>query len=204
MALDTYTNLQAAIADRIDRDDLTSQIPDFVEIAEARINRWLRVYGLEAITTFQTVSGTAYYALPAGFKEVRHLMVQGDDNRTLIETGADYGHKARPQSDVGKPVFYSILADQFALFPTPDAIYTLELTYTKKPDALSVSNPTNWILDNAPDLLLYASLREAADHIMDDAKVAKYEAAYQGAKAEILQDDKRSRYGAGPLATMPA
>ena len=39
MALGTFTELKDAIADWLDRSDLTARIPDFIALAEARINR---------------------------------------------------------------------------------------------------------------------------------------------------------------------
>ncbi len=42
MALTYYTGLKTSIADFLNRDDLTSVIPDFVALAEAQINRDVR------------------------------------------------------------------------------------------------------------------------------------------------------------------
>ncbi len=42
MPLDTYTNLKATIADTLARDDLTSQIDDFINLVEARHKREIR------------------------------------------------------------------------------------------------------------------------------------------------------------------
>jgi hypothetical protein len=39
MAINNYTELVAAIAEWLARDDLTARIPDFVTLAEAKINR---------------------------------------------------------------------------------------------------------------------------------------------------------------------
>ena len=39
MALDNYANLKDAVADWLDRSDLDSRIPDFISLAEARVNR---------------------------------------------------------------------------------------------------------------------------------------------------------------------
>ena len=51
MALTTYTGLKASIADFLNRDDLTSVIPDFVALAEAQINRDIRHWKMEAISS---------------------------------------------------------------------------------------------------------------------------------------------------------
>ena len=42
MALSNYTELKASIADFLNRDDLTSVIPDFITLAESQINRDIR------------------------------------------------------------------------------------------------------------------------------------------------------------------
>ena len=39
MAISTYAELQAAIKSWSKRDDLDSEIPDFIKLAETRINR---------------------------------------------------------------------------------------------------------------------------------------------------------------------
>ena len=42
MALSTYDELKASIADFLNRDDLTSVIPDFIKLAETGMNREVR------------------------------------------------------------------------------------------------------------------------------------------------------------------
>ncbi len=60
MALDgTYTGLQASIAGYLHRADLTSNIPDFVALAEARIARDLRLRNQIDFDTLTTTVGTA-------------------------------------------------------------------------------------------------------------------------------------------------
>ena len=43
MAINSYSSLQTAVANWLDRSDLTDRIPEFIDLAEARINRALRV-----------------------------------------------------------------------------------------------------------------------------------------------------------------
>ena len=43
MALDSYTNLKAEIADWLDRDDLTARIDTFIDLTEAKLAREIRV-----------------------------------------------------------------------------------------------------------------------------------------------------------------
>ena len=43
MAIGTYSELQTAVANWLDRDDLTDRIQEFIALAEARMNRILRL-----------------------------------------------------------------------------------------------------------------------------------------------------------------
>ena len=51
MALDTYANLQTAIANFLARDDLTTEIVDFIKLTAADINRRLLVRAMETVNT---------------------------------------------------------------------------------------------------------------------------------------------------------
>ena len=65
MAINTYSTLQTAVANWLDRDDLTARIPEFIALAETRINRALRIRAMETVSTaISTASGTREYALP--------------------------------------------------------------------------------------------------------------------------------------------
>ena len=68
MAIGTYSELQTAVANWLDRDDLTDRIPEFIALAEAKMNRVLRISLMENVSTALTmVSGTRDYSLPTGF-----------------------------------------------------------------------------------------------------------------------------------------
>ena len=49
MALTNYTTLKAAIANFLARDDLTSEIDDFIDLTEADFNRRLRIRAMETV-----------------------------------------------------------------------------------------------------------------------------------------------------------
>lgn len=76
MALATYTELKASVANYLNRSDLTSIIPDFISLTEGKLNRdlLLRSSVVRAETT--TTSGTAYYNLPSDIIQLKisHMM----------------------------------------------------------------------------------------------------------------------------------
>ena len=65
MALDTYANLQTAIANELHRTDLTNYIPDWITLAESRINKLLRVRQME--TTQASTIAAGVIAVPTNY-----------------------------------------------------------------------------------------------------------------------------------------
>ena len=51
MAITTYTELKSAVANHLARTDLTSVIPDFISLAEARLSRELETRDQEKRAT---------------------------------------------------------------------------------------------------------------------------------------------------------
>jgi hypothetical protein len=73
MAINSYSTLQTAVANWLDRDDLSDRIPEFIALNEAVFNRVLRLRAMENITTSATVSGTKSYDLPTGYVQMREI-----------------------------------------------------------------------------------------------------------------------------------
>ena len=68
MAIGTYAELQTAVANWLDRDDLTARIPEFIALAEAKMNSNLRISLMENVSTALIMSGGVRdYSLHSGF-----------------------------------------------------------------------------------------------------------------------------------------
>ena len=74
MALDSYTNLKTAIANFLARDDLTSEIDDFIDLTEAYFNRRLRIRAMENVDSSFTIDAETE-ALPTGFLQVKSFII---------------------------------------------------------------------------------------------------------------------------------
>ena len=81
MALSNFTELKASIADWMVRSDLTSVIPDFIEIAEAEMNRGLEHWKMEEGATLSVSS--RYTALPSDFLAVRRAELDDTTPRQM-------------------------------------------------------------------------------------------------------------------------
>lgn len=83
MALDTYTDLLAAAANWSSRADLTSRIPEFIELAEAKINRRLREKDMVTKNAAFSITGE-YVAVPASFGGVKTFYLNTRDRKSVV------------------------------------------------------------------------------------------------------------------------
>ena len=78
-----YTTLQATIASYLARSDLTTQIPEFIRLAEDRLVRDLRIRQLIKVAVTPTVAGDATVSLPSDFTAIKDLHLQGNPPQTI-------------------------------------------------------------------------------------------------------------------------
>jgi hypothetical protein len=199
MALDTYSGLKTGIADYLNRDDLTSIIPSFITLAEAKFNRKLRVR--QMIKRATATLDTQYFAFPSDFLQAKEFQLNTNPITYLqyvTQNQGDYG-SANQFISAGKPQFYTIIGTQLEVIPTPDASYTGELTYYGKITALSDSNTSNWLLAYAPDLYLYGALVEATPYLKDDERLGTWSTLYTNSLGDIEIADQRASVSSTPI-----
>jgi hypothetical protein len=200
MSLSTYSDLQTSIANYLARSDLTSQIPDFITFAENRLRRELRIRQMLKSVTTATVSGDNTIEIPADFLQVRDFVVMTNPIQPLSYSSPSALSNDPRASEVGVPLSYTILANDFQVSPAPDGIYTVKLLYFSAPAYLSSSNTSNVFLTTAPDALLYASLIEAEPYLMNDARINTWGTMYDRAIASLAKSDEEGQYSGVPLA----
>lgn len=196
MALATFDDLKGAIASWLVRTDLTAAIPDFITLAESRINRELRVR--EMVTQDSDTIAVQDLAVPSDFIEVVRL---------TLDTATDKPLEYRPIEDSesrvagvtsGEPRWFSILGGNFRFYPAPDGPYTYTLDYYAKVQALSDSNTTNWLLAKAPDVYLFASLAEAYAFLLEEERETYWTGRFEKARMSLQSADSRAKRTSGP------
>jgi hypothetical protein len=200
MSFSTYAELQTTIAGYLARSDLTTQIPDFIRLAEVRLRRDLRIRQMLNSTTLTCTSGTATVSIPSDFLEVKDFVVTGNPVMPLnYESPSLFSRNSRSM-DGGKPLDYTVLASTFKLAPIPDSNYTLSLVYSAAPPFLSDSNTSNTFLTVCPDLLLYASLLEAEPWLMNDSRINTWGTMFDRGIKSLTDSDEAGQYSGVPLA----
>jgi hypothetical protein len=200
MSYTSYSDLKTAIAGYLARSDLTTQIPDFIRLAELRLRRDLRIRQMLKSVTTATVAGDSTVELPSDFLEVRDFVVIGNPVQPLNYSSPSAFNRNTRSWEIGKPLDYTILANDFQLAPVPDAVYTVKMLYFASPTFLSDSNTSNVFLANTPDALLYAALLEASPYLMDDARINTWGSLFDRAMSSITRSDQQGQYSGVPLA----
>jgi hypothetical protein len=195
MALSNYTELQAAVADWLNRDDLTTQIPDFIALAEASLGRHPAVTH-EELTTL-SITG-ALVALPADCRELLSMYYDETSARGAIEVVSPEELAARKVdfSASGRPRYAAVENNgtyiRFA--PEPDQTYTANIEYAATLTALSGTNTTNWLLTGHPDLYLFGTLVQTAPYLKDDPRMAVWQSMLERGLTELDALVRRRRF----------
>ena len=199
MALSTYSEIQTTIANYLSRDDLTSAIPDFIQLAEIRLRRDLRLRQMLTQTSTTATSGGATISLPSDFLQARDVYVDSDpDFPVTFATPSIFIRNGRT-NESGVPAFYTILGSTIQFAPIPDSNYDIKILYYAAPAFLSTSNTTNLWLTTCPDALLYGSLGEAEPYLMNDPRLQTWGALYDRAIAALTRSDEEGQYSGVPL-----
>lgn len=195
-----YSSLKSTIASYLGRSDLTTQIPDFIQLAEERLRRDLRTRQMLVVARASTTAGDETVGLPTDFLEMRdvHLRTTPASSVSYLSPNSFFATARTTES--GKPVNYTILASEIQFAPIPDAVYGIQMLYYGKPQLLSDINITNVFLSNYPDALLYASLGEAEPYLMNDARLATWASLYDRSIAAISTADQNGEFGGQPMS----
>jgi hypothetical protein len=187
LPLATYSDLKAEIASWLRRDDLAAEIPSFIALVEAQMNRRLRVRPMAARAS-QTWAAE-YADLPADFLVERELKLTANgavhpltyltaeqmDGRTVL---------------TGRPRFYALYGTQLRLSPAPDASYAGEMVYLQAIPALSDAEPSNWLLQSHPDAYLYGALTQSAPYLRADERLQTWGVLFTTVLADIEAADR--------------
>ena len=202
MAINTYSTLQTAVANWLDRDDLADRVPEFISLAEATFNRFLRIRAMETTLADTTPSGSKEDPLPTGYLQMREIHLTTSPIVSLAYITPEIMYRIRSGSVTGKPTNYSILGDNILFGPTPDGAYDYSITYYKAFTALSDAAPTNWLITNAPDLYLYGTLLQAEPFLMNDERVPLWERGVRQVISDLQQQDDKDRHSGSEMRVM--
>jgi hypothetical protein len=199
MALTDYAGLKAGIAEWLMREDLESAIPSFIGLAEAAMNRQLRLrHMLRKVDLVIGDDGTSL--LPSDFLEIRRMELDGEEV-PYLPPGQAGAYSAAWRG--GRVRWYSVVGEALEFTQSTGGSNTGTLLYYARVPSLSDENPTNRVLSEAPDLYLYLSRGASAPFLGDDARLQTWAALAQEAGNALQLKDKEAQYP-GPLVIRPS
>jgi hypothetical protein len=193
MTIQTYSDLQTAIATWIARADLAANIPDFIALFESVANRRLRLRQQEAAAALTPSSGVA--SLPADYLAWRRVTWTGQFPRELEYVHPSYLHALYPTLPAGTPRLFTIEGGTLTLAPSDNTALTFD--YFQRIPALSNTNTSNWLLATAPDLYLFGALAEAHGFVKDTESLALWKSRRDELLDELDRLDVKTRGQSG-------
>lgn len=200
VTITSYAELCSAVALWLNRSDLTDNVPIFIQLGEMRIYREMRIRAME--TSLSAAISSGVVALPTGYVEMKNARIDGSPSSPLTRKDAEFiYHRYPTRSADRKPIYFAREAENLIFGPYPDSAYTVKGTYYKRLPALSGTNTTNWLITDAPDLILFAALLEAEPYLRDDPRIEIWGNKYVATKNRIQKQDEAEEFSGSPLST---
>ena len=201
MSLTNYSAFVSTVESYLARNDLTSVIPDFVQMAQLRLSRDLRTERmLKVATTTPTDNKVAF---PSDFLELREIHFQGNPPVRLEFQSPDLFFRNGQTTLSGQSHYFTMLGTEFQFAPSQDTSYTIQILYYAQPTFISSTTASNLYLAYYPDALLYATLAEAEPYLMNDPRIQTWSALYDRAIANIKKSDLGQTYPYTTLSVTP-
>ncbi len=205
-AFDTYADLQATLVDWLNRADLAAQVPAFIALFEQDFNKDPRARVQDSVIISTAQIANELTPVPADYVQMQTLAIPGSTTRPegleLLTPSQIRQYRAFHKS-AGEPEYYAIIGRQIKLLPVPDQEYTFEMEYFSKVPPLSDTNPTNWLLQQNPDLYLYGSLIHAEPYLKNDDRVATWQGLHSKNMENLNTTDDRALLSGATLKMRP-
>lgn len=214
MSITTYEELKSAITDWLDDSELSGHVDSFIDLAEARHKREIRIREMQVRESLTLSEGSdadtdrylALSGLSATFLDLKSLRLKipttasGRAYYPPLEELADNEMMDVSVKDGRRPGAFKVWAEEIEFDSMADQAYTVELFFYKEMEALSDATASNALLARAPDAYLYAALSATAPFLVDDPRLQTWEALYAAVRDSLNQTERESRRG-GPLVS---
>ncbi len=202
MALNNYSDLKATVADYLNRDDLTNQISDFIDLAQKRLAKRFRDVG-----TISSANPTTPFFLKYQDAYIYGSLMEaepflGADERVQLWTGLYDRAVAEiriPDTNSNLSSYSGLQAAVSDWLDRPDIdgsipsfINLAESKLKRKFKGitnLSSANTVNSFLTSYPDVYLYGALIEAESYLKDDARIPLWAGMYDSSIASVRIPD---------------
>ena len=191
MAITNYEELQQAIQDWMDRTDIAGNVPDMISLAEAELNRELKV--VETNVTLTGTTGSRSIDISAYSIVQPETLKLNDTFREWELTPRDNGTFTYIDSSA-RPSIWSIDGTTIVFDVPLDQDYTFRFRYQGR-FALSGLVPTNKVLTDHPDLYMAASIVWGGLFTEDDRKISTWRGLLERVMPQVKSTLNQSKRG---------
>lgn len=195
----TYSVMRARIADELANDgDITSAqinyaIQDTIKQYERRPWWWN-----QKTATMSTVASQEYYSssdladLPDIVQIWSATVTSGSLKGPLRAVDYQTIDDEQDGSVEGEPRVFAVFKENIRLFPIPDAVYTVTLSYIYRLTALSADDDSNaWTTDAEELIRSGAKRRIALNYLHSEEVAARFAVMEREAFAELMAENRR-------------
>lgn len=192
--IESFDQLKSSVATYMARTDVTGSAEEFIQLAEARLNRELDPIELDTTLTGTSDSREIDVSALQMEKPIA-LFLQRDGLNEYQVTPKAPGTFARVAVN-GLPRFFSFDQDEEKIeFERKlDSAYSFRLRYEQY-FALSDTATTNWLLTHHPDVYLAAVLVWGGLFIRDNPYAAQFQAVLNSGIAEVKSAIAQTKRG---------
>jgi hypothetical protein len=190
----TYDSLTSTVLQYLERSDaaVVDAIPTFITMCEFEIAQNIKTLGQMEVVDSNMNIGNPVIAKPARWRKTTSmtLSVSGQKQPLLVRKLEYLNTYAQDVTATGVPLYYADYDyDHWFVAPTPNLAYAFEaLCYTRL-EPLSSSHQTNWLTINAPNAMLFGTLKQTAPFLKNDARLAVWKQMFDEALAALKTED---------------
>ena len=192
----TYDTLTSLVQQYLERKDaaVVAFIPTAIMLAEFEIAENIKTLGQMIVANSNMNIGNPVIAKPARWRKTVSMTLTAADGTTQpillrkLEYLKQYWQNV---STTETPLFYADYDyDNWYVAPTPSAAFAFQtLCYTRL-QPLASDNQTNWITQNAPNVMLFGTLKQTAPFLKDDARLAVWSQLFDTALAALKTEEQ--------------
>ena len=192
----TYDSLTSTVLQYLERSDpaVVNYIPTAITLAEFEIAQVIKTLGqLEVVDAVMNVNNPII-AKPARWRKTvsMTLVNSSGQKQPIYLRKLEYLNNYWPNvSSTDQPIYYADYDyDHWFVAPTPNQAYSFEaLCYTRL-QPLASDNQTNWLTQNAPNTMLFGTLKQTATFLKDDARLQVWEQLFTEAMSALKTEDQ--------------
>ena len=192
----TYDGLATLVLQYLERSDaaVVNFIPTAVMLAEFEIAQDIKTLGQMIVADGTMTASNPVIAKPALWRKTVSMtltLASGEKQPVYLRKLEYLSSYAPDVTATGTPLYYADYDyDNWFIAPTPSTNFAFEaLCYTRL-TPLSSSNQTNWLTRNAPNALLFGTLKQTAPFLKDDARLAVWSQMFDKAMAALKVEDQ--------------